>query len=358
MKNLSTLNFNYLCRVSVMALCIVLILSHLINAYLPRSLPPLHPYKQKMKIYKQNRKLIEAITIGDSHGKGIHLSSLGLRGLNFSDNQGDIEEACMKADIFIEEVPNLKYLFLPLTPGTLSIARRYYSDNYRKSQLEVKKNMPPSSLETFLCIPETLVSNIVNWLFPINELQNMINKLILPVALRVDTAHKIESRFSQLTNEPIKREDSFMIDDGIVSGYFRKIMAPSRLKNAADYTVPIHIRCVEKSLKKNPNIITMNMQRLIKIADKIVEHDGKLVLLIPPLTKEYYESSHITVLKQPHIRLLLKLSQHPNIDFYDFHDFFYNAMANGTNEFFYDDDHLALPGAIKFSEALKEAMGI
>jgi hypothetical protein len=352
-KNLSTLNFNYLCRVSVMALCIILILSHLMNSYLPMPLP----YKQKMKIYQQNSKLIEAITIGDSHGRGIHLSALGLRGLSFSDDGGDIEEACMKADVFIEEVPNLKYLFLPLSPGTLSMARRYYEDDYKKSQLGVIRNTP-ASLQTFLYNPEALINNFVNRVIPIKELQQMINKLILLVALRGDTAHTTEPCFSQLSNEPIERGDSLMIDDGIVGGYFRKIMAPSCLKKYADDTVKMHLRWFENSIKKNPNIITMNMQRLIKIADKLVEHDGKLVLLITPLTKEYYESPHISALNQQHIRLLLELTQHPNIDFYDFHDFFYNAMANGNNDFFFDDDHLALPGAIKFSDALKDAMGI
>lgn len=107
-----------------------------------------------------------------------------------------------------------------------------------------------------------------------------------------------------------------------------------------------------------PKLPIHNVERLLALADRLRlgKVEGRWVLVVPPLTREYYQDDRIQKWLPEHQKLLDLLAEHSNIDVYGFHDFFYVEMEDGNNDYFYDDDHLALPGAIKFSKALKKAM--
>ena len=85
---------------------------------------------------------------------------------------------------------------------------------------------------------------------------------------------------------------------------------------------------------------------------EIVANKHRLILYIPPFTKEYYEHKNWETVKLEQNVYLQKLSLDPNVLFVDYHDLFYQRNYLETNTLFYDDDHLGLNGAIEFSKIL------
>ncbi len=348
MKTSSTLNFKYLLRVSFLAIFISLSMLYLLTLILPAGV--IHPYKDKMAIYEQQREAIEAITVGNSHSRGIHFSSLGLKGYHFFDSGGDIETACFKARYITKETPKLKYVFLTISPVMLFHSKRYSVDNYHAWLSRAFKNMPICR-ELFLSNFEASINAIADRIISFEALQKIVENAIS--SLRPSKEYSYLASTTQ-----INKFNPVIIEDGIIKGYYKKLIKPLYIQKHADRSLSHHMRVIHEVLKKKPEIVKLNMSEIVELAGMLFEQKCKLILVTTPLTREYYESDQIQSLIPQYSFCLKKLSKHPNIEIYDFHDYFYNSMDRGINNFFYDDDHLALPGAQKFSKALGEMMNI
>lgn len=348
----STLNFSYLARVCVIALFLVLSLIYLARTFFPNIPNDLH--RKKLAAYQQQRKLMQALVVGSSHSRGFHLPSLGLNGFNFHDVGGDVEELSMKAAIFLKKSPQLHFIFVPVSPGTLAISQRYIVDSYQARALRVANNTP-LSVDLFLFAHEATMSLLIDRFISIKKFRQALDHFIKPYFSKDQNTNRC---FLLLDDKAVKQQYSVSVDDDIFDIYPQHIMKPGCMEYSAKTTALKHMKVFKTSVKKEPAIVQHNMQRLTNLADKLSKRAGKLVLVITPLTKPFYQSSLIQALVPKHLSHLAELEKHPNIEVYDFHDYFYDNLTDQTNDYFYDSTHLALTGAIEFSKALKLAMGI
>jgi len=349
-KASSTLNFNYLFRVSLLALSIVLSLIYLAHLLFPDV--ETSKQRRKLSLYQQQAQSVEAIALGTSHSRGLYFPALNLKGFNFHDSGGDIEELEMKASYFLKKSPQLKTIFTAVSPGTLAISQRYIAPNYSTRLLIVASNTP-LSIEGFLFAHEASISLFIDQLISIRKLRNGFDKLIKPLFSNGTNTGKC---FSQVDYKTINEKYSVRVEDDLFNDYIKYTIHSSCMKAQVEKTVLKHLKMIKDSHEKEPGIVEHNMQRLINVADKLSKRGGKLVLVVMPMTKDYYQSTQIQTLVPEHFAQLATLEKHPNIEVYDFHDYFYDKTITDKNYYFHDGDHLAITGAIEFSKVLLESV--
>ena len=346
MNRLSILNFKRLVYFSIKALLALLLSVVILNSII---FIFQEDKSTKLSLFDDNSDEFTALTIGNSHTVDFHFPSLGVSGINFYDAGGDIEEVLFKAGIILDKAKNIKQVYLPVSPGALHFSQRITNVNWQHRQSQVINNLP-LSYKTFFYSQEESFRRWFKIVFPILELQKLFIKWLIPknvfppINVSVDASCHIPIITDIDTSEIL------------LGSYNLSTMRSECIAEFANLTVNSHISKIDISLSSQPDLANKNVNRLLLLADKLKLVDGQLILVIPPLTREYYEDVRIQDWLPAHRRLLAHLAQHANIEVYDFHDYFYEEMDNGSNEYFFDDDHLALPGAIKFSKALKVAM--
>ena len=308
----------------------------------------------KLSLFHKEKNKFTALALGNSHSIGFHFPSLGVKGINFHDGGGDIEEVEFKSKIIMEHAVNINTIFVPVSPGSLHMSQNYGNDINR--QLVVIRNLP-FSYHVLLSRPLIVLRGWLRSLFPFFEIRNEITKKIV---LKF-TSNKNLNGFPIYNNRACFKPILADIDEDDLSlgDYKLESLLPDCLTNHAVTTVTMHSSLIESTILNEVNMPNINVKRLLTMADelKLKQTETRLVLVVPPLTAEFYEDERVQKWIPEHNELLVVLAEHSNIEVYDFHDFFYEEMADGSNDYFYDDDHLALPGAIKFSKALKQAMG-
>jgi hypothetical protein len=275
-----------------------------------------------------------------------------LKGFNFHDSGGDIEELEMKARVFLKKSPQLKTIFTAVSPGTLVISQRYIAPNYPTRLLNVASNTP-ESIERFLFAHEASIGLFIDQFISIRKLRNSFDKLIKPIFSNGTNTGKC---FSLVDYKIINEKYSVRVEDDLFNDYIKYTIHPSCMKNHVEKTILKHLKMIKDSIEKEPHIVEHNMQRLINVANMLSKRGGKLVLVVMPMTKDYYQSTQIQALVPEHFAQLANLERHPNIEVYDFHDYFYDKTVTGKNYYFHDGDHLAITGAIEFSNTLKLVM--
>ncbi|ACA85959.1 hypothetical protein Swoo_1674 [Shewanella woodyi ATCC 51908] len=307
----------------------------------------------KLQLFHEGKDEFTALAVGTSHSIGFHFPSLGQKGINFYDGGGDIEEVVFKSGIIMDQAVNIGSIFVSVSPGTLHMSQNYGNNINR--QLVVIKNLP-LSYDVLLSTPSIVLPSLLEFLFPILEVKNEIKEKIDLSLASSKNLNGFSTDINRACLKPILTEVDK--DALILGGYKLVTLLPNCLDSYAANTVTSHSSHIESTILSDVNMPSINVSRLSGMADefKLRKVETRLILVVPPLTVEYYEDERIQKWISEHNKLLAELSKHPNIDVYDFHDFFHDEMADGSNDFFYDDDHLALPGAIKFSKALKQAM--
>ncbi|WP_394392280.1 hypothetical protein [Shewanella woodyi] len=309
----------------------------------------------KLLLFHERKDEFTALALGTSHSIAFHFPSLGEKGINFHDGGGDIEEVVFKSGVIMDQAVNIGSIFVPVSPGSLHMSQRYITSDMLIRQSFVINNLP-LSYKTFLFNP---IASIRLWsliAFPFIKIRHEATKKIV---LRL-TSNEYLRGFRINNNNACLKPILTGIDKDvfILGGYKLETLLPNCLDHYADTTVKSHSSNIESTILNDGSMPNINVKRLLAMADelKLRKVEARLVLVVPPLTAEYYQDSRIQKWVPEHNKLLAILSEHSNVEVYDFHDYFFDEMANDSNDYFYDDDHLALPGAIKFSKALKQAM--
>ncbi len=109
---------------------------------------------------------------------------------------------------------------------------------------------------------------------------------------------------------------------------------------------------IKESLSNQPQLLEANKAALVRMADLLQEHGASLVLVIPPMTREYFESMQLQKYWPKELQTLRLISKRNNVVMIDGHDFFYDQEYLEDNQLFSDGNHLTLNGARIFSDAL------
>ncbi|MCW9017227.1 MAG: hypothetical protein OQJ89_09695, partial [Kangiellaceae bacterium] len=233
---------------------------------------------------------------------------------------------------------------------SLSFSQRYISKNYQSRKLNIHRNSP-TALDKNEYFSTLGVLLFIDELFEVEKFQTKIELFVKGNSVKLGTEECYDYKAS-----PIKLTT---IEDGIIGGYPRKLMTLSCIPGSASKSVATLEKMVDKSRAQDKRIFEKNMLRIKQFADFLgSKGDTQLVLVVPPLTEEYYQTEFIQKQIQKHFRAVEKLSSYKNIKVLDFHNYLSSSTVNNKNEYFHDADHLALSGAIKFSKAIKSDLGL
>lgn len=309
--------------------------------------------------YYENANEIDALTFGSSHGRSIYYPAMGLNGHSFGEDGGDIALSELKLRAALPTTPNLKVVFLPVSPATLSFDS-LNSDTVDSHEFDKwLRNTPLSheprllSLSEWLKLEEATIFSVEKILtlnyFTRKQVGALVRKALGGASEKLDNAH------CRLPSKNVNHAHEF----GIRFGYFRYAMAAKCLPVSAEHSAYWHERRVKFSTEALPNIKQDNLALLDNMATLLAERGASLILFVPPLTKSYIADPRIQgVWNEERPMLEEFVSRHENVKFFDDSDLFEVSDYDKDNQWFYDDNHLTLEGAKIYSTVLAKEMSV
>lgn len=301
---------------------------------------------------------VEIITLGNSHSRSFHFASMNLAGYHFFEQNGDIEEMKRRADAIVDQLPSLRYVLIPLSPGSLSSSQRVIADDYEKRRLLIRKGTPLTfDLSSYSL--EELVGTATYRLFRIDSLQQLVQELL---GYESETRTADAVRVGGCLHPPMPQNPADLTyevpEEGIIDGYRRLLMDHDCLPRYGDASSRRRRDAIERSLRKYPHLLEENVQRILTLADELEVRGVEMVIVNTPNTPWYYDSDAISELELPFEEAMARLAEHSAVSYFDFHDLYYADLAGGENRYFFDDNHLALVGAKAFSRHFARALNL
>lgn len=344
----STLSSDYLSRVALSLISLVLICA--IGVRL--SVKP-EPIANKLQMFEDRRQNLEAVSIGNSHGRDFHFDSLGLDGMHFYYPSADVEESYRKAMVILERAPSLRYMFVALSPLSLHISQREIVDDYELRRLLVRKEIPwtwnPSSYSL-----EEYISSFVYGIFPIKHIQNQffsalgyeLEEADIDVSKNNECVAPLSTRERELIEAAWKYE-------GMMEGFKLGRMVPSCLAMYAERHAEKDSSLVDVTVDTRPEVYREGTDYLMRLADQLAAREARLVVLLPPVTPQFNPVGRYPHLIEQFDQSVAELANHPAIELHDYSGFFEGQVSHDSNPWFFDETHLSITGAVEMSRDLK-----
>ncbi|MFK7894090.1 MAG: hypothetical protein AB8B63_24965 [Granulosicoccus sp.] len=338
------MNFKYLSRLGGIAFCLALLLCILVRLFVPPDI-----YTTRLFEFSRIAHDIEVITLGNSHGRSFHFESMNLNGYHFFEQAGDLEEMERRANVVIDRLPALRYVLLPLSPGALSISQRVVAEDYEDRRLLVRKGTP-LTFDVRNYSLEELIGTITYRLFRIDALQRFVYKQLgYKDETRTTDAMKVGQCFETGVYQDSSDLQYEVPEEGIIDGYRRLVMKYECLPKYGNQSSRNRQRHIRLTLEKYPDIVSENIERLLRLANKLESRGVELLLVNTPNTPWHYNTDETNELKPRFENATSEISKHSNIRYFDFHNLYFDELENDENNYFFDDNHLALIGAKRFS---------
>ncbi|MFD1343623.1 hypothetical protein [Litorisediminicola beolgyonensis] len=301
---------------------------------------------------------IEALTVGSSHGRDIYYPAMGLTGHALSEDAGDINTADLKLRAAISRLPNLKYVFMPVSPVLLTYDRRIGDPGDWLVHRSWLRNTPMPGEGAAITTSErlTLWSTRLASLEPfirVNEIsKNAVTRLVRGALGGVDD--KIDAQACHVIENP----PDFPHEYGIRNGFQRTPLPADCIPRASEMNAWNHLHHADGSLTAKPEIRAENLVHLTRMAKAAREAGLQLIFFVPPVTQAYYETPELLRHWEIERPLIEELAEREGARFVDFHDFFWSGAYRTKNAVFVDGNHLTIHGAAVFSEALARELEI
>lgn len=312
------------------------------------------PYQAKMALFHQQSHQIEAITVGSSHARAIHFSTLGLNGMHFFGAGSDSFEAINRAKCFAPLINRLKVVFIVVSPGVFSFDRndslsrelRIFRESFWSCHHndDLLKSLHINLRLIFLDFYERIRNNIIE------ELS------LLSFSKKIKTIRTLNQNVTQGDKCMLLPNVNTPMEDGLLNGYPKFSSSPDCLIVHANKTAKGHDISISKNHNDTEEIFHSIKNKLFVFSDEMAKRDVKVVVFGAPLTQEYFDHPFIKPYQAQYYKNLEILQQHPNITFIDLHRFYFDSGYREHNRVFFDDDHVNLTGAKIASKALKQEL--
>jgi len=267
------------------------------------------PFVLKGMRVSQTGNEITDIAVGNSHAMSLNFKSMGLFGVNHYIPSAGIIETVVNFKEVLRLYEGIERVWIPIAPVLI----------YRNKQFH--------GLKWF----EELIPFSVVWHY--NVVSNDFLAWGLPKSYIRDIRCKILSCDT----------GSMILVEGAPASI--TTVDPNDLTNLAYNTVENHTEYA--SLENDTNV--RYFKKLLSLAE---ERNVKVLLFTPPYTDYYYNDPRMSSYVDRYQNEINSLIVNSDFAHYlDFHDLYDDKNYN----FFHDDDHLNLKGAIHFSPLLKNA---
>jgi hypothetical protein len=282
----------------------IVIASACLEVYM-RHIPNSYTYKDEWM--KKNGNSVETLILGSSHAYyGINPEYLSSKAFNLANVSEDLERDKFVLYKYAEQEKNLKNVILVLSDDNLLSNMDISVENWRIAyySMYMGYNKKPLALEiTNARMADKLTAYLRG------EDMRGCNRLGFGTAYTKSNRITITSN---IINETLKRH-TVLNKEGAVD--------TTRLADNIDFLDDIIHLCKQKSIK--------------------------LIIIQPPVVKEYWELMNKKQLSIFYQTIRTEVAKNRNIEFHN-----YSCDTRLTLDDFYDCDHLTMDGARKFSEIL------
>jgi len=355
MKHSSTLHFKYLIRfLSIVALVLF------VWFFACRSLLP-SGYAEKTQRTLLHADSYEVITLGTSHMRGIHFSSLGVAGVHYFDPDANYDEVSFKIREIVPLLKNLKYVFISFAKGSLSMLKKV-PETYLSRRIGVLKNTPTltfdhATLTEYLSFSNKLAlyrKLVDSRIFKFHKANTTVKEQLklLPFLKNSDGANR--NALFDVNHRCKKKAIHLPWEDGIKEGYTKTVNYDLCIRRAGRQKAETMIRrnMVESEFLTPVN---RNIDTIKEIIGYLSSRNIMPIFISMPVTPYYREALNFT----SHLDLLLDDPFFKeNAIYIDKKDYFDQSLEDGINDYFFDGDHLSLGGAKIFSRHLASVLQI
>lgn len=296
---------------------------------------------------------LEAVSLGHSHSVGLHFPTMGLRGHSLYGGFMDIRSSHLKLRVLLDYTPSLDFVFLPISPGTLSFEMVVMEDRDAALVDGWLANMPLPRSGANISLRELASYSNATITTSLNLLTRA-NRMIEQMFLRI--VHSFIAGSSDDFDDCLRKENDVTLPDefGIMNGYWRHATPAYCMDSHVRKTIQDHWNYLSRNQKSVIQVRSLNIHRVREMTSMIQDRNGFLILVVVPITREYFETEFAQVFWISEIQEWMKLvSEEEMLVLWDYHDFFFDDDYMSNNLLFSDDDHLTLHGARIFSRELR-----
>lgn len=313
---------------------------------------PQYQGDQRVDRFYEIANELQAISLGSSHTRALHFPSMGLKGFSFADDSGDIETAELKLRLVLDHAENLRYAFVTVSPGYLSYSHLATDDAGWQHRAAILRYSPaPKSIKShgFLDLVDWSRAHLLSFetTMALNtRIKSAAGDLFRAAAGRDQSEYRTQCR---VPPNPLDHPDEM----GIPNGFLRTALPAGCLKLRAGIEATLRANLIEETLATAPDILAANTAALNRMADLLRNRGAELVLVISPMTREYFDNDLLQKYWPSEIQILMALSDRDNVVLIDGHDFYYQQGYLDDNRWFSDGNHLTMLGARDFSKAVE-----
>ncbi len=295
-------------------------------------------YRLQIDQFLQQASEIELITMGNSHNLALDLNEFDQKGYQLWRGAGDFFEIKYFSEHFSDEFSSVQTVLIPAS---------YFAFHIKTNTWEILKK---DRRAMYTVIP--------SWDFIEGEFQEFVLGkiyLIFPLETLVREEHW-EMVIRSLFDKSLRTANTKRAEDGqeIVAKYmaceyqdFEELVTHTK-----EIGIPEHREGQLYSLETHPNLPTEAYQAAVEIIQVLQARDIRVVFYTPPYFEAYtdlYDPETVAVMKG----YMAQLEQEYQIEYYDFST---DPEFIHDHRLFYDDDHLNLCGARRFSAKLNQIL--
>jgi len=298
------------------------------------TLAPVHmQHKARMQQLLDRASEIEALAVGHSHNLAIDFDALGLNGFHLWIVGSDMFETRYLLNSIIPLLPNLKTVFIPVTPYT------FLHDNSFHPKGVIIRHVYYATTPTYRSF------------LPVrNDFRNWVMGKLCGIARHDHWQGVVESTFDRSFhggNGPHQPSEARISKNGKIGPSFENSMAGCAKTKRFD-ELQQYIRLSKKVYEEHPGLPETVYAALTDIAQMLGENGIRPVFYSAPVVHDfraYLQREEGTVLELGKT-YMERLEREFDIQYYDF---FSDTLFANQPEYFHDEDHLNTLGANVFS---------
>lgn len=307
----------------------------------------------QVRTLRERGDTIEAISINNSHNLALDWEAMGLNGYHLWRGGGDVIEGEHQVDVLLADLPNLEYVFVPLSYFTL------YNDNgaYRREDDPRHREIHYASLPGWSYIKGDFGSFVRGKAdnFPLRRMVRIDHwesdlKRLVAIATGNQTFNATAPLETQTDLIRIILRNT--ADPWAACFHYDSAELDEKARDPNRSQVLKHLRNQDAMLAAEPDVVHKTTDSLTRLHQLLDEQGIRLILYTPPYAQIYtqlYDPAYIDVL----VDTVRQLQTNYGVEYYDFStDPDYVTRV----DWFLDEDHLNACGAEPFSAELMAAI--
>ncbi len=283
--------------------------------------------RSQLEVFQERRGEVEAITVGNSHNRGVDFGGLGMPGVHLWRGGHDAFEAVFLARYAADRAPGLRYVFFSASYGMQRVDHAVVGS----------RDLTERRRELYALVPlrRPIEGDAPHWL-----------AAWFAAVARPDHWEGVVKRTRSRPREAALRADGVVLRR-------RATMSDEELRRHGDFRARLHRTMGTETLALSPSTPERVFQALDALASTLRPRGMTLVLYTAPAHEAYLEGMDPEAVEETWALLKRLGAANPNVVWMDFSR---HPDFAGRNELLLNSDHLNADGARRFSALLRRCL--